>query len=871
MAKSSTSRWVLTLAANKTMKNQWNRHIVAAGLLGLAALSSAHGTITGISEQASDHGLVVHISGVKLHTPKKFSAYHGTDFILQFNATGIDGGNQKISAYRHGLKYAKLVWYKSQPPVARVLLHVTEGTNPKVVKTEDGFDVLFGNTNTETTTPQEVSVTPNTTPTAQPEKTKQATKAQAIPAKASDSTPVFIPVPKGNLTITPPPVPPIESTQKQTTPVKLEATPTTKTQTPTATTGLKQTSITKISPAVDVPSQATSSTTISNITDYADEKLVSLDFVNADVSQVLRGVAIQSGLNIVMQDLGDKGAAKVNVSITHMKAVDAMNLVATMANLKVSHVDGSYIVTTAADYSKVMTELASHNTGMNTMEVIPLASGQGDTIKAAVEHWFGQVPLQVMVADQSQAAAAMGSVPATGPSPTLNKAAGPKGTPYLILIGDRSWVDKGEALIRRLDAGIVNAQDSEKNNNEAGKDDPAMVTRVELYNVKFADPRALREDLSIAVPGLDVTIPPSSVANLLAYKSGSETKDQVTQQQLAQGNSMSAMQNGGGAQGSGSSNANFGTDSGAVSGLEAPFQSMEASSVPMRIVLHGTEAQIKQAMDYLKIVDVAPKQIALELRVMSLSQEQAQKLGINWSILTGGAVNTINLNQSNGGIGSNTSPANSIAGAITGRGFNAGVTATLDAISNATNLIARPNLLAIDGREAEIFVGDDIKYVQSIQSTQNGVSVQTGDVPVGVRLAVLPHIGGQGNITLDLRPVVSFLNSFTPVPGGGELPQTSLRIAQSTVELKSGETIAIGGLIQEQDIRNVQKLPILGDLPILGNLFRQTTHDRTRTEIVFFLTVREFDKNSPADLADPKAQEKLQPLEYPIKTKSIIK
>ncbi len=833
------------------MKNQWNRHIVAAGLLGLAAFSSAHGYITGISEQASANGVIVHISGKYLKAPKKFTAYHGTDVIYQFNWTSIHGHNQKICGYTHGFKYAKLVWYRSDPPVARLLLHVAQGTEPTLVPTEDGYDLVFGTPDAPTNTVStdavvEVPVPAKAThPIALATQTA-ATKTNPVSTVATTTQPIHhLPI----LATAPIHILPTETTHPTSTAIG----------SPTANTI-----------AADIDEK---STTIASIPAYNDDKLVSLDFVNADVSQVLRGIAIQSGLNIVMQDLGDKAAAKVNVSITHMKAVDAMNLVATMANLKVSHVDGSYIVTTSADYSKVMTELASHNTAMNTMKVIPLASGQGETIKDAVQNWFGQVPLQVMVASQAQAAQAMQSAgaPNSGVISPSAKSASTPGTPYLILIGDRSWVDKGEALIRKLDAGIVNAQDSQRHQSDATKDDPALATHVVLYNVKFSDPRALREDLTLAVPGLEVTIPPASVGNLSAYQTGSETKQQVTQQELAQGNTMAAMQSGTGSSSGGSGASNFGTDNGAVAGLDAPFQSMEKNSVPMRIVLHGTDLEIKDAMKYLKIVDVAPKQIALELRVMSLTQEQAQKLGINWSILTGGAVSTVNLNEGNTGIGTNTNPANSFAGNIGGRGFNAGVTATLDAISNRTNLIARPNLLALDGREAEIFVGDDIKYVQSIQSTQNGVSVQTGDVPVGVRLAVLPHIGGHGDITMDLRPVVSFLNSFTPVPGGGQLPQTSLRIAQSTVELKSGETIAIGGLIQDQDIRNVQKLPILGDLPILGNLFRQTTHDRQRTEIVFFLTVREINKNSPHDLADPMVQEKLQPLEYPIKTKPLLK
>ena len=104
------------------------------------------------------------------------------------------------------------------------------------------------------------------------------------------------------------------------------------------------------------------------------------------------------------------------------------------------------------------------------------------------------------------------------------------------------------------------------------------------------------------------------------------------------------------------------------------------------------------------------------------------------------------------------------------------MTASLDAIANKNNLISRPNLLAIDGRESEIFVGDDIRYVQSIVSSQTGPTIQSADIQVGVRLSVLARIGGDGNITMDMRPVVSFLKGFNSVAGPGvtlNLPQTS--------------------------------------------------------------------------------------------------
>jgi type II secretory pathway component GspD/PulD (secretin) len=272
-------------------------------------------------------------------------------------------------------------------------------------------------------------------------------------------------------------------------------------------------------------------------------------------------------------------------------------------------------------------------------------------------------------------------------------------------------------------------------------------------------------------------------------------------------------------------------------------------------------------------VDVAPKQLAIEMRVMELSKEDAMQLGINWSILTGGTVKTINLNQSQTGIGNNQGPANVVTGRV---GFNgnsfAGVTASLDAIANKNNLISRPNLLAIDGRESEIFVGDDIKYVSSIISSQTGPTITSDEIKVGVRLSVLARVGGDGHITMDMRPVVSFLKGFNSTSGSGvtlNLPQTSVRFSQSTVNMQSGETIAIGGLIQDQDILNVQKLPFLGDLPILGQLFRSTTHDRKRSEVVFFLTVKEVTQDDRREAADPRPAEKANKGELPIPPRKI--
>jgi type II secretory pathway component GspD/PulD (secretin) len=378
----------------------------------------------------------------------------------------------------------------------------------------------------------------------------------------------------------------------------------------------------------------------------------------------------------------------------------------------------------------------------------------------------------------------------------------------VVLVGREGEVNRAEEMLKDLDYSGY------------GSD-------VYVYDVKYADPRGLREELVSQVKGLRVTIPTASAGAPRLYNPGKAVADS---QQESRHTGMVQLD---------SSNQVQSKSEGAVGkteiegyGIDGPFRGMEPSAVPMRLTLTGTQEQIDEAKSYLEQVDIMPKQVALELRVMELSKEDALKFGLNWDLTTGGSVQSLGSSQ---GLPDGRRVTGSIG---TGGGFGIDVTATLDQIANKDNLIARPNLLALDGRESELFVGDVIRYIEQIQATQNGTTVITGEVSVGVKLAVLPRIG-DGFITMDLRPMVSFLTGFTPIPGGGQLPQTSVRMSQNTVTLRSGETIAIGGLIQDQEIKRLSKIPILGDLPVLGYLFRQEERIRDRREVVFFLTARE--------------------------------
>lgn len=393
-------------------------------------------------------------------------------------------------------------------------------------------------------------------------------------------------------------------------------------------------------------------------------------------------------------------------------------------------------------------------------------------------------------------------------------------------------------------------------------DEALMQKEFRTIDLQFTDPRAMRELIISQVPGVSCVIAPNGVMNPTAYmqeqlrmQSEQRGTDQPAPQgggtAMASGN-QNAMMMGGqgmGGQGMGAGGAAGGmggqggvTKDSADTGIILPFQGLEPTAFPMKLILRGSPEQVAAALDLVNKTDVAPRQVSLEMRVMEISREELLRLGINWNLFTSGAIKTISLNNSA------TNPSNKIGASVQGRDVSGDVGATLDSISNGNRLVSRPNLICTDGRGNEIFVGDAIRYIESIQSTQNGVSVSSGTVRAGVRLAAFPRLGGDGAINLDIRTAVTYLKGFKQVPQiGGELPQTSERVGQNTITLRDGETFAIGGLIQEQDRKELSGLPILKDLPFFGQFFRRTSTDKVKTELVIFVTAKSIKVNQPTD------------------------
>jgi len=156
-----------------------------------------------------------------------------------------------------------------------------------------------------------------------------------------------------------------------------------------------------------------------------------------------------------------------------------------------------------------------------------------------------------------------------------------------------------------------------------------------------------------------------------------------------------------------------------------------------------------------------------------------------------------------------------------------------------TNLLASPRLMVLDRQEATIDIGDTIPYVVTTTTgTGNNVSIseEIKFVAVGLSLVVTPIIHDDGFITMKISPKISSQTGTLTTPAGASIPIVNASSMESTVVVKDGVTVILGGLRRDDYSQDDQGLPYLSDVPILGHLFKRRENDVRKTEIVVFIT-----------------------------------
>jgi Flp pilus assembly secretin CpaC len=274
--------------------------------------------------------------------------------------------------------------------------------------------------------------------------------------------------------------------------------------------------------------------------------------------------------------------------------------------------------------------------------------------------------------------------------------------------------------------------------------------------------------------------------------------------------------------------------------LSGTVRSAMVAEDARRLALQQVNGKADRVISNIKID--APTQVQLRVKVAEVKRDALKRVGINWqninsialfgtgAILGGFAVNTI---SSTGGVAS---------GALKFQTSDNGLNTLIDflATQSQATILAEPNLIAMSGETASFLAGGEIPLIVPQGGTLVGtITVQYKQV--GVSLAFTPTIIGD-RINLKVAPEVSELSAA----GSVSVPLTSTAVvtipairtrrASTTIELNSGQSFAIAGLLQSSSIQDIVKFPWLGDIPVLGTLFKSDAYQRSETELVIIIT-----------------------------------
>jgi pilus assembly protein CpaC len=249
-------------------------------------------------------------------------------------------------------------------------------------------------------------------------------------------------------------------------------------------------------------------------------------------------------------------------------------------------------------------------------------------------------------------------------------------------------------------------------------------------------------------------------------------------------------------------------------------------------------------------------QVNLRVRIIEMNRSVTRALGVNWSEMSLGKTGIVSL-ASLTGLGAGLQAAGAVVASktINAGGVTVGINALIQALAqdNLVRVLAEPNMTVMSGQPGSFLVGGE--YPVPV-GQQNG-TITIDFKKYGVTLAVVPTVMSDGRINLHVAPEVSQLTNtgaVSLVSAGISLtiPALTVRRAETTVELGSGQTFAVAGLLQDQSTQTTNGIPLLGDIPGIGSLFRSSSIVRQETELVILVTpyiVKPVD--NPASLHTP--------------------
>jgi len=270
------------------------------------------------------------------------------------------------------------------------------------------------------------------------------------------------------------------------------------------------------------------------------------------------------------------------------------------------------------------------------------------------------------------------------------------------------------------------------------------------------------------------------------------------------------------------------------------------------VMFTATKKNLKKVVDYFtNLKKVLNRQVLVEARIVEVQLSEGLKYGIDWNALIKGVAQSANINVGTTGF------TNVLTGDSPNFQINVTGTENLTLLLKAlqeqgdVQTLSNPRINIMNGQTALLSVGRNTSFiskVETVTTTSAGsaptttFTVETSSVLSGILFGLVPYINNEGEITLTITPIVTNLVSLDAKTVGNtdnsveiKLPTVDLREMSTTVKIIDGQIVVIGGLISKNTKSTEKKIPLLGDIPVLGEFFKSVDKTDEQTELVIML------------------------------------
>jgi general secretion pathway protein D len=272
---------------------------------------------------------------------------------------------------------------------------------------------------------------------------------------------------------------------------------------------------------------------------------------------------------------------------------------------------------------------------------------------------------------------------------------------------------------------------------------------------------------------------------------------------------------------------------------------MHQDEATSKIIVTDFPAVLDYIAEIIQDLDIMTPEVMIEVKMIQVSLSDRFRMGVNWEVVSRevnglGAAGNFNV----------LIPGEQGLRVGSGELETDDYTILIEALSTigTTNLLASPRIMALNNEEASLLVGSTVPY-KTTDTREEGSSLRTFEkvifVDVGVKLRVTPRIHKDNLISMKVMPEVSSVISFVD-----NIPVVKTTQTTTTVTVRDGATAVIAGLIEEEELETIKKVPLLGDIPLLGFLFRSTDKKIDKRELIILLTPRITDVDEEVEIPD---------------------